>query len=268
METKTKLKVDEKEKEEGGGESIFNLIESNQRVMIQSFLNDQFLQIYDEIDTQDVAQFENVSFNHPFLNNEANSESHLSVINHRFQDKNKEKMIFYIEEESDERSIYSYQSSCIFDELLEFYAFMNVWAIRAQNDDDVLSEREKACYSPDDPENYYSEENAIEYSDELDFKCKKISYILNNIEQMLLRVEYDDELFLKCKKELVEQGILDVMCVCLEMLYYKTVPPPMFKKPYSSHKSEFELKLQDGTFNIDDYEDQYLTQTICRTNTD
>lgn len=57
---------------------------------------------------------------------------------------------------------------------------------------------------------------------------------------MLLKVEYDDELFLKCKKELVEQGILDAMCVNLEMLYYKTVPPPLFKRPYSSYNSEIE----------------------------
>jgi hypothetical protein len=38
-------------------------------------------------------------------------------------------MIFFIEEQEDKDAIYSYQSSCIFDELLEFYAFMNVWAI-------------------------------------------------------------------------------------------------------------------------------------------
>ena len=235
--------------------------------MIQSFLNDQFLQIYDNIDTQDVAQFENEKFNHPFLHNEVQSETQLSVINHRFQDKNKHKMIFYIEEESDERSIYSYQSSCIFDELLEFYAFLNVWAVRARQDVDTPREQEY-CYSPDDSENYYSEENAIEHSDELDFKCKKISYILNNIEEMLLRVEYDDELFLKCKKELVEQGILDVMCVCLEMLYYKTVPPTMFKRPYSSYKSEIEHSLLDNTFDIDAYEEYFTPQYICRTNTD
>lgn len=57
-------------------------------------------------------------------------------------------MIFYIEEESDERSIYSYQSSCIFDELLEFYAFLNVWAVRddkarrEDDEDNPISEHE------------------------------------------------------------------------------------------------------------------------------
>lgn len=46
-------------------------------------------------------------------------------------------MIFFIEEQEEKDAIYSYQSSCIFDELLEFYAFMNVWAI--DNNDESYS---------------------------------------------------------------------------------------------------------------------------------
>ena len=37
----------------------------------------------------------------------------------------KQKMIFYIEEVSEENAISSYQSACMFDELLEFYALLN-----------------------------------------------------------------------------------------------------------------------------------------------
>ena len=38
-------------------------------------------------------------------------------------------MVFYIEEVPYDRTVYTYKSGCIFDELLEFYAFLNVWAV-------------------------------------------------------------------------------------------------------------------------------------------
>lgn len=38
----------------------------------------------------------------------------------------------------------------------------------------------------------------------------------------------------KCKIEVVEQGILDILCRTLELLYYKTTPPSLFTKPFES----------------------------------
>ena len=38
-------------------------------------------------------------------------------------------MIFYIEEVNARESIYSYQCGCMFDELLEFYCFLNQFGV-------------------------------------------------------------------------------------------------------------------------------------------
>jgi len=38
-------------------------------------------------------------------------------------------MIFIIEEIEQEESVYSYQGSCVFDELLEYYSFINVFGV-------------------------------------------------------------------------------------------------------------------------------------------
>jgi hypothetical protein len=38
-------------------------------------------------------------------------------------------MVFVIEEVNEKVAIQSYQSSCIFDELLEYYCFMNQWGV-------------------------------------------------------------------------------------------------------------------------------------------
>lgn len=70
------------------------------------------------------------------IKKENTQESRLNISNKMFQKQNKHKMIFYIEEVSDQDAIYSYQCSCIFDELLEFYAFMTQFAVeKVQNDD-------------------------------------------------------------------------------------------------------------------------------------
>jgi len=105
-----------------------------------------------------MAQFEHIvqHINDPFLSNENSKDSQLRLINHEFQKREKQMMIFTIEEVSYEQSIQSYQSSCIFDELLEFYAYLNVWAVEEneQKDDQV----EKF---------YYKHDSAVELSDEL-----------------------------------------------------------------------------------------------------
>lgn len=69
-------------------------------------------------------------------------------------------MVFYIEEVPYDRTVYTYKSGCIFDELLEFYAFLNVWAVIKVTEVDEPSEKFK-----------YDNERAIDLSDELFDKC-------------------------------------------------------------------------------------------------
>ena len=125
-------------------------------------------------------------------------------------------MIFFIEEVPPEQSLQSYQSSCIFDELLEFYAFLNVWAVAVNEMGDQVEQF------------YYKHDQAIEHSEELGDKVSKILFILGNIEERIKSVEMQADKCYQCKCELREQGILDLLCRCLDIMYYKTTPPPMF----------------------------------------
>ena len=45
-------------------------------------------------------------------------------------------MIFYIEEVDTKESIYSYQTACMFDELLEFYCFLNQFGVVRDDNED------------------------------------------------------------------------------------------------------------------------------------
>lgn len=101
-------------------------------------------------------------------------------------------MIFQIEEVDQEQTLYTYKSGCIFDELLEFYAFLNVWGVSFIEGEETT-------------EKYYlNHEKAIDLTDELFDKCEKAKYILDNIEILLKSAEGNDNKLLKCKKELVE----------------------------------------------------------------
>ena len=73
-------------------------------------------------------------------------------------------------------------------------------------------------------------------TDELFDKCEKVKYILDNIEELIRNVESNDVELFKCKNELVEQGILDMLCRVLEILYYKTTPTPLFLRPFKVRK--------------------------------
>lgn len=90
-------------------------------------------------------------------------------------------MFFYIEEVEYEKSIYTYKSGCIFDELLEFYAFLNVWAVTEVEDEEDTSEKW-----------FYNAEKGIDLTDEMFDKCVKIMYILENIELIIKTVEMND----------------------------------------------------------------------------
>ena len=73
-------------------------------------------------------------------------------------------------------------------------------------------------------------------TDELFDKCEKVKFILGNIEILIKDVENNSVELFKCKNELVEQGILDMLCRIIEMLYYKTTPTPLFLKPFKVRK--------------------------------
>ena len=102
-------------------------------------------------------------------------------------------MIFYIEEVSLEGSSYAYKCGCIFDELLEFYAFLNVWAVVDVDGIDDPAEKY-----------FYDDRKAIEMADELFEKSEKIMFILKNLENLLLAVENNEIEYAKAKKELSE----------------------------------------------------------------
>ncbi len=38
---------------------------------------------------------------------------------------------------------------------------------------------------------------------------------------------------MKCQTELAEQGVLDVLCRCVEVMYWKMSPPCLFCKPFA-----------------------------------
>lgn len=101
-------------------------------------------------------------------------------------------MIFIIEEVSFENSLQSYQSSCIFDEMLEFYSFLNVWAVHENEQFDQLEKY------------YYKHDKAVEHSDELYEKVQKVLFILSNIEFNIKKVEQDMDKLTQCKSELRE----------------------------------------------------------------
>ena len=59
-------------------------------------------------------------------------------------------------------------------------------------------------------------------------------YILKNLEKILLEVESHENEYAKAKQELSEQGILDILCKVLEMIYYKTTPPKLMIKAFKA----------------------------------
>jgi hypothetical protein len=147
-------------------------------------------------------------------------------------------MLFYIEEVDYEKSVYSYKSGCIFDELLEFYAFLNVWAVtEVSGSDDIEMPSENYFYNAD---------KGIDLTDEMFDKCVKIMYILENIDLIIKNVELDDTAVHKCKSELAEQGILDILCCILEMIYYKTTPLPLLQRPFVKRRPTLKFN-EDGT---------------------
>ena len=59
---------------------------------------------------------------------------------------------------------------------------------------------------------------------------------------------------------------MDLICRILEMIYYKTTPPPLFQKPFRSIKAKDEADV-DLSYVIKKI-DEYLAQEIARDNLD
>ena len=169
-------------------------------------------------------------------------------------------MLFYIEELDYEKSVYTYKSGCIFDELLEFYAFLNVWAVTEVKDVKGVEESSE--------EFFYNADKGIDLTDEMFDKCVKIMYILENIDLIIKMVELNDTAVYKCKSELAEQGILDILCRILEMIYYKTTPLPLFQKPFVKRRPT--IKLNEDGSPIEDIDlknvipQDYVAEEIAR----
>jgi hypothetical protein len=151
-------------------------LESKQRVMVMSYLAEskekrKYLQLLEEtvIEEKKIFEHKPKHVDDAFQTDDRAKESQYRIINHHYQKTDKQRMIFFLEEVQFEEAIYSYQSSCIFDELLEFYAFLNVWAVSY-----VEAEEPVERY-------YYKPKRAIDLSDELFDKIQKMMFILTNL---------------------------------------------------------------------------------------
>ena len=114
---------------------------------------------------------------HLFVDMDSMASTQLKVINHTYCADMKQKMMFYIEEIQEEEALYAYKGNCVFDELLEFYAFLNVWAVSEVELDDTSE-----LY-------FYDSDKAIDLSDELFEKVHKVLFILQSIEELVVKAE-------------------------------------------------------------------------------
>ena len=59
------------------------------------------------------------------------------ILNYKYSNVNKSNMVFVIEFSSQEEATYTYKSESFFDAILEFYAFINAWAVEPVNSEDA-----------------------------------------------------------------------------------------------------------------------------------
>lgn len=228
-------------------ESSKKQIISGQQIIVQSFLQENYLQLYDD-DAESACTHDD------------DSPNHFQIINHTFQKKMKNKMMFVIDKVEFEDSIYSYQSSDIFDELVELYCFLNVWAVALVNQEEKVEQY------------YIKHDRAIELIPVMQKKVSKVMFILQNLEDRINEVQYDNERLHKCKTQIAEQGIIDIFCRCIEIMYYKMTPPPLFRKPfqtvkeiYAMQKTKIENSDLQGKLNLKKFRiDEYIAQDIAR----
>lgn len=237
------------------------LLKGGQRVMIQSFPEKKYLQLFENLERPEQLQFKQSvrHIDHLFVDMDSMASTQLKVINHTYCADVKEKMMFYIEEIQEEEALYAYKGNCVFDELLEFYAFLNVWAVSEVELDDTSE-----LY-------FYDSDKAIDLSDGLFERVHKALFILQSIEDLLSKAEASEPTLKKCKEEITEQGILDILMRSLELIYYKTVPPCMFQKPFisSKYKRDEKEEAPEGVVDPERIKiDEYVAQEIAREHLD
>lgn len=88
---------------------------------------------------------------------------------------------------------YAYRGTAIFEQILEFYAYLNSWSVKEVNNKDY-------------PDSYcYDYEEALKFEEELIDRVAKINFILEGLKDMiLLALSAGEKQLKKCKDELVE----------------------------------------------------------------
>lgn len=111
-----------------------------------------------------------------FLGQEEQKDSQIRLINHKFQKVNKQMMIFEIEEVDFGKAAQAYKSSQIFDEMLQYYAYLNNWSIHPNEQIDQVEKF------------YYKHDLAVEQADNLYEATQQISVILKNLMTSLMNL--------------------------------------------------------------------------------
>lgn len=236
-------------------------VSNGQNIILQSFLVEQYLRVEGVEEAPAVLlDSEGHSVSEDTQGETKTEVKQLKVIASEYLKKSRNKMIFVIEEIEDEQSRYSYQGSLIFDKLLEFYAFLNVWAVSP-----VKQEEKSEQY-------FYKPDKAAELEHLLQQRASQVEYILSNVGRLLKSVQFKLDEAHKCKTEIAEQGFLDIILRILQMSYYKLMPPPLLEKPFKSTSEAFreaELKSNKreqlgivdlATFRIDKYSAQEIAR--------
>jgi hypothetical protein len=77
------------------------------------------------------------------------------------------------------------------------------------------------------------------------------------------------EMYELVKTQLQEQGILDILCRILDILYFKKTPPPLFQKPFKSQKTKSENEQSNNDVDLKSIKiDEYIAQSIVRETTE
>lgn len=96
---------------------------------------------------------------------------------------------------------------------------------------------------------------------------QRVLHILGNLEGRINSYLDGAEQY-RAKKEIAEQGILDMLCQLLYLLYLKTTPPIMFEKPFKSSKTQTELD-EKNRVKLDEVRiEKYVAQAIAKENLD
>ena len=159
-------------------------------------------------------------------------------------------MVFVIEEVNEQEAIKSYQSSCMFDELLEYYCFLNQWGVQPVEHEDMLEQF------------FLKPQKAVELKDLLIGKTDTMQFIVGNLNTIIKDCQdrRQEQELSKLKEEISDQGILDILLCIVEMLYYKTTPPSMLQKPFEK------IRVEEKRGNKDETSEQLQIKVILENN--